>query len=103
TYGKRYKEVVRRHGKRAPGRNIVERGMTDTKPSTCATINESAEQLKVLLTPPPAPSMRVLAARPSQPPSGVLTRTVEGYAIPSYIVECESGGDPTAVNTSNPD
>lgn len=114
SYTSKYNEVRKRHGSRAPGRNIVKYGVIvtkwgDTRPAKRWEVRKSVRQLKVLLTVPhEAPGLVRTAVEPAQEPSGVQTASVAGaypggYAIPTEIVMCESHGDPHAVNYNNPD
>jgi hypothetical protein len=107
AYSANYHAVAKKHGARAPGRNIRKLGVRyvwhsldgtrkhwATRPARRADLARSLRQLKRLLHP------FTSASPPRQPPAGVLTPST-GYAIPDYIVQCESGGDPQAVNNSN--
>lgn len=113
SYSAKYNEVRERHGKRAPGRNIVKYGVIvtkwgDTRPAKRWEVRKSVRQLKTLLSvPDEAPGLVRTAVEPQQQPSGVqspgTTGTYAGgYTIPTEIVMCESGGNPQAVNPSNP-
>jgi hypothetical protein len=109
AYSANYHAVAKKHGARAPGRDIRKLGVRyvwhsldgtrkhwATRPARRADLARSLRQLKRLLHP------FTSASPPRQPPAGVLTPRT-GYAIPAYIVDCESGGDPQAVNVHNPD
>lgn len=104
-YSKRYNEVRRRHGKRAPGRNIrkygwVKRNQT-VRNATCKEIRTSVKQLDQLLYVPPryrsVPTATTLAVNPAQAPSGVqtaVTTSTGGSSNPYVDPQCESGGNP---------
>jgi hypothetical protein len=50
TYQARYDEVAKRHGARAPGRNILKYGMRAGRPATRAQLARSAATLRRMLT-----------------------------------------------------
>lgn len=110
-YSALYHAVKKRHGTRAPGRNIRKLGIrfdikADKKPGPWQTreakpseIRTSIRQLRTLLRPARTFLVR-RAVPPSQAPAGVMSSTQvapAGGAL-SRIAACESGGDPTAVN-----
>ena len=111
VYTNRYNEVRRRHGVRAPGRNIrkwgvVRRNQT-VRDATCREIRRSVRQLKVLLTVPKpyttTPTAVVQSAPPAQMPSGVETAYVAsngGSSNPMVNPSCESGGNVQVVDAS---
>jgi hypothetical protein len=106
TYSKSYKKVANKHGKRAPGRNIRKNGVLFRKVvfnATCGELRRSRSQLKKLLR-PPFYTLVTSNVPPAQPPAGVhsaeQTGAFNGWAIPEYIVMCESGGDFNARNPS---
>lgn len=111
AYGVR-EVVVKKHGKRAPGRNICREGLRskyNTKWEKPATVKQKAvylRALKALNAPPPTPYAHIEAGPPSQPPAGTLSPKVRSntggrFAIPESIVKCESGGSYTARNPSS--
>lgn len=112
-YTYRYNEVRKRHGVRAPGRDIRHNGVVKrnqtVRDAKCREIRKSVRQLKILLTvPKEAPGLIRTARPPAQMPSGVQSPGTTGaypggYTIPTEIVMCESGGNPQAVNYRNPD
>jgi hypothetical protein len=80
------------------GRNLVDDGLASGEPATRERIESSTARMEAWLNPPepepePAAPAPVETAAPAASSSG-------GYAIPSYIVECESGGDYGALNAS---
>jgi hypothetical protein len=78
------------------GRNLVDDGLASGEPATRERIESSTARMEAWLNPPkpePAAPAPVETAAPAASSSG-------GYAIPSYIVECESGGDYGATNPS---
>lgn len=95
-YLKLYWQVVRAQGRRAPGRNLVTRGVLrhgHVRLAREGELNDSINTFELWLAPPPT----VIATS-----SGSASQT-GGYTIPAEIVMCESGGDPGAVNPTNPD
>lgn len=92
--------VVHKHGARAPGRNICRFGVKHSNGTVVkATYDQKKRylrQLRLLIQP------YTTASAPAQKPAGVLTAHA-AYALPHSIVMCESGGNPRAVNASNPD
>jgi hypothetical protein len=99
--------VIKRHGSRAPGRDIVKYGRVSsnqrTVRATCAQVRRYRNQLKQLHTQPKlAPLVVRVAIEPARAPAGVQTASVRAPAggTLSSIAACESGGDPSA-NTGN--
>jgi hypothetical protein len=102
--------VIDKHGKRAPGRDIcrfgVRRGGKVHAPSNVQKARY-LRALKRLDNPPPQPTLVRTAVPPRVPPAGTKSPGVDGiygrggWAIPEYIVQCESGGDYGAVNPSS--
>lgn len=107
SYRIHYAKVKQAHGTRAPGRNIRKNGVLFRKvifDTTCGELRRSTRQLKRLLTAPAYSTLARTSGPPPQPPAGVespgLTGVYNGWAIPEYIVMCESGGDYNARNAS---
>lgn len=111
VYTQRYNEVRRRHGKRAPGRNIRQWGVVrrnqTVRDATCREIRKSVRQLQVLLTVPKpydtTPTAIVQPAPPAQMPSGVETAHVAssgGSSNPMVNPACESGGNVQVVDST---
>ena len=104
SYSKHYRQVAKRHGTRAPGRNIRKWGVLYRKNvfnATCGEIRRSNGQLKRLLTSPPYSHSRAVA--PAQPPGGVKSdQTVANGGSSNSMVNpsCESGGNPQVVDPS---
>jgi hypothetical protein len=105
-YSKLYNAVRREEGPRAPGRNVRKYGVRfkwvgkrsrhwAIRPPTAHELAVSIRQLRQLRRP------MIRAVPPPRPPFGVHSPAVVS-PIPQAIVACESGGDPTAVNTGNP-
>lgn len=98
--------VVHKHGKRAPGRDICEQGMRSGRKPSNAQKARYLRALKRLDSPPPQPTLVRTAVPPRVPPAGTKSAGVDGiygrggWAIPEYIVMCESGGDYGARNAS---
>src|ERR1044072_7949950 len=94
SYSHYYKKVRKRHGVRAPGRNIRKHGVLFRKvtfDATCGELRRSRGQLKKLLA-PPYYTLYTNNVPPAQPPAGVQsaeqTGQYGGWAIPAYIVMC---------------
>jgi hypothetical protein len=112
-YSALYHAVKKRHGSRAPGRNIRKLGIRfdvnkdgkpgpwQTRPAKPSEIRASIRQLRVLLR--PARSLLVRrAVPPGHPPAGVLSsiqRAPAGGTL-AAIRQCESGGN-YGTNTGN--
>lgn len=95
-----YWSVVRHHGRRSPGRNLVTRGIKThgrVRPPSKREIARSIRTFQRWLAPPPGP---VRAS--DYPPHGQSAAYQGGrWAIPSGIVMCESGGNYHAINPSS--
>lgn len=83
----------------AAGRNIVKDGFKGEKQIRHASLREVRESIVRLLVMlhPPAPEVVVA---PEDEYIAEAEYSGGGYSIPSYIVECESGGDYAAENPS---
>jgi len=101
AYEKQYIEVrgkvVKRLGLREAGRNIVRDGFHekdgDVHPATKAEVVASTERMEASLNPPePAPTTDTVTT------TAASTATYSSGAVSSSTVQCESGGDYTAVN-----
>lgn len=88
------------------GRNLVDDGTSSGKPASDEQIEASTARMNRWLNPPAptsaAQSSSVSVASSTPAPTSVAPAPVEtgGYSIPSYIVQCESGGDYNAQNPS---
>jgi hypothetical protein len=95
------KHVVKKHGKRAPGRDICKWGVVKkhgkTRPSTHRERVAYLGQLRALLHPRPYLALRG-AARPAQAPAGTLSPVSAPTGIAACIVYRESRGNPQASN-----
>jgi hypothetical protein len=104
SYSSLYRTVAKRHGVRAPGRNIRRDGVRFrgvTFSATCGEIRRSRSQLRRLASRAPyAPLLVKRAIRPAQPPAGVQSAGTSAGAGLESIAQCESGGDPST-NTGN--
>src|SRR4051794_13313480 len=84
TYQARYDEVAKRHGTRAPGRNILKDGMRNGRRATHRQLARSAATLKRMLTvvrrTPPA---RYAAPVAALPPTRSAATTTPVAAAPS--------------------
>ena len=100
-YSSHYKKVAKRHGTRAPGRNIRKYGVLfkgNTFDATCGEIKRSNRQLVKLLIAPPIMYSRNVP--PPQPPAGVQS-DFNVAALPACTWVPESGGNYNAVNPSS--
>lgn len=101
TYSGLYHAVAKKHGKRAPGRNIRKYGIRvdhGTRAATDAELARSIRTFRRWLAPPVA-----VATATDQTPTAYTSsasNTGGKWAIPSYIVRCESGGNYRALNPS---
>lgn len=90
-----YFKVKKQEGKRAPGRQILRQGVFKhgkARPATAKEVAQSIQQLRLLLHP------LLTAGTPPQPPGGVMTSHAGGTL--SRIAQCESGGNPRAIDPS---
>jgi hypothetical protein len=109
-YLKLYNEVVKKLGTRAPGRNIVRDGLTSTKPASNADITKSIGTLTGMVAatqtviPGSADAVTAASTTTSSTTTTTTTPTAESSAPASGLTQCiiqrESGGDPTVVNSS---
>jgi Transglycosylase-like domain len=93
AYQRAYHAVAARFGHRAPGRDILRWNLPHRR-ATDADIRRSTDVLWRMLHGMPA-----AAPSPISHPQPIYYGG--GYSIPSYIVQCESGGSWTAVNPSS--
>lgn len=95
-YSGNYQRVAKKYGTRKPGRNIRKFGLTEKRKAKCKHLRRSNRTFKRWLAPPVAP------VRSGDTSSANAQPAYAGgsYAIPSYIVMCESGGDYGASNPS---
>lgn len=99
TYSSFYKKVAKKHGKRAPGRNIRENGVLFRKVvfrATCGELRRSRSQLKKLNR--REPYIAFSDVPPAQPPSGVRSVGMAPSGLASCIISAESGGNTQATN-----
>ena len=95
--------VIERHGKRAPGRDIIRDGRIgpNQRPHAvrdCGKIRRYRDQLIQLHTEPKqAPLIYRTAVDPARAPAGVQTPSVAAGGTLEAIAQCESGGDPGAI------
>jgi hypothetical protein len=101
--------VVKRHGKRAPGRNIVRWGIerkSRTSIATCRAVRRYRNTLvRMRTTPKPAPVVAgaTYSASAAQAPTQTYTEptaTSSSAGGPEAFAQCESGGSWTAQNPS---
>lgn len=95
-YSANYRKVANAYGTRKPGRNIRKYGLSNKRKAKCKHLRTSNRTFKRWLAPPVAP------VAPGDESSADNEPAYAGgqYAIPSYIVMCESGGDYGASNAS---
>lgn len=114
-----YHAVAHKFGQRAPGRNIITQGLASGHKAGASDVLRSINVLERMLHPTPvvqasAPVPTSTAApAPAPAPASTSSSTSStqptatqstggsGYAIPGYIVQCESGGNWHAVNPSS--
>lgn len=89
-------KVVRVHGKRAPGRDIIRLGLRNGKQPSKHQKANYVRQLRQLLAPPPAMLLRT-AVPPARAPAGTLSAGYTGGSVLQAIAQCESGGKPDAI------
>jgi hypothetical protein len=95
AYGVR-QAVIKKHGSRAPGRNICRFGIRGGKKATTSQKARYIRQLRLLLE--PKPYMSTNAGKPYVPPAGTASPNYAPSGLASCIVSRESGGDPNASN-----
>lgn len=97
TYTNLRNAVKKRFGPRLPGRNIRAYGVKTSKGSRPATANEISRSIRTFRRwlAPPAPVAKVGDTISRNP-----VKAGGRWAIPSYIVMCESGGNYSARNPS---
>lgn len=108
-YRHAYAAVAREFGKRAPGRNILRWGLPGGRSATDAQIVASLATLERFLSPAPSPVAETPVPASTGPQRAAYVAPVTpqasysggGYSIPSGIVQCESGGNYSAVNPSS--
>ena len=104
-YLKAHERVVKKLGAQAAGRNFVIDGALSKRGVAHAANRErivnSTERLALMLNPPEAETAVAPVETTTTYSAPTTTSTATGgYAIPEYIVQCESGGDYNAVNPS---
>lgn len=119
-YKRDYHAVAAKFGRRAPGRDIVRWGLPNGNRASNTDVLRSIGVLERILHPAPvvhyvtkpivtqtstysAPAPAPAATAPAAPaPTAPASETgTGGWAIPGYIVQCESGGNWGAVNSSS--
>lgn len=81
------------------GRNLAEQGLANGKEASAQQFRDGIVVMRRMLHPAPveASTPEPVTATTTQAATSTATG---GYSIPSYIVECESGGDYSASNPS---
>jgi len=95
-YSRYYYATAHKLGKRVPGRNIRKFGLTNKRRAQCHDLNRSLRTFQRWLAPP----VGGVGPGDQRPTSGRTAPTSTGgqYAIPRYIVMCESKGSYSARN-----
>ena len=114
-----YHAVAHKFGQRAPGRNIITQGLASGHKAGASDVQRSISVLERMLhpapvlhiryTPAPAPTSTAAPAPAPAPastssstsstqPTATQSTSSGGYAIPSSVVQCESGGNAHAVS-----
>jgi hypothetical protein len=91
-------KVISQYGINEAGRNIVMDGNDNGSEVSGAKVKEEIERLTTILNPP------VVEETTTEVETTTTTESYSssgGYAIPESIVQCESGGDYSAVNPSS--
>lgn len=104
-----YHAVAQKFGARAPGRNIVKWGLAGGQRARTSDVLRSIGTLERMLHPAPvfhstftaAPASVITPAPAPKPAPATSSTGSGGWAIPGYIVNCESGGNWNAVNPSS--
>lgn len=99
-----YHEAARKLGVNAVGRNLVWDGVVtkgDAHPAARQRVVTSTERLIAMVAPPePVTAVQSYTATDTATTTAAPVTSTGGYAIPDYIVACESGGDYAAQNAS---
>lgn len=91
--------VIKKHGKRAPGRNICRQGVRVDSGVKSATTRQKARYVRALRSlNAPRPYLTTTAGSPARPPAGTLTARHAPSGLAACIVQRESSGNPNAVN-----
>jgi len=90
--------VIKKHGSRSPGRDIVKYGITDNKRASCAQVREYRDTLVRLHT--PVPVAQPVASTSSSAPVSAGGTTSGGSSNSMVDPSCESGGNPQVVDPS---
>lgn len=106
TYLALYEEAQGEFGSAAVGANAVDDGVGrwDAYNVPDSIVARKAAVLDAMLNPPPTPEDSTDAAASTAGGSTYTTTSTPstgGYSIPESIVQCESGGDYSAVNPSS--
>lgn len=117
-YKRDYHAVATKFGSRAPGRNILRWGLPNGNRASHSDLMRSIGVLERMLHPAPvvhyvtptvtqpstyrpAPAPTSSAPAPAPAAAAPQPSASGGWAIPGYIVQCESGGNWGAVNPSS--
>jgi hypothetical protein len=91
-------KVIKLHGERAPGRNIVKQGLRNGKKPSYKKIRAYFNQMRQMILPKPA-ARYVSAGKPYQAPAGTATARATGAPLAS-IRACETRGQPNPYSTN---
>jgi resuscitation-promoting factor RpfE len=97
------RHVIKKYNVDAAGRNIAVHGMRSGRSASDADIVQSNTVMERELAPSPPAPVALVAAQPVTPttePAATYSAS-GGYTIPASIVQCESGGNYSAVNPSS--
>lgn len=101
AYGRAYGHVVHVLGHRAAGCKLIG-PKASCRHTTDQMVRRSTQTLHRMLAPAPTPAAPAPAASASAATTAQNTTSYSGgYSIPSYIVQCESGGNWSAVNPTS--
>lgn len=89
-------KVIKLHGKRAPGRDIIKYDLRNGNKPSHTKIRSYFNQLRRLAQ--PQQYLSIKAVPPTQRPAGTLTAKVAATGLASCVVSRESGGDTGATN-----
>lgn len=95
AYSASYYAVAKSHGRRAPGRNIRRWGLTEKTKSQCRHLRRSLNTLRRMRFPG---NRMLVAGKPYTPPAQTRTLNAPAGGTLARIAQCESGGNPRAVN-----
>lgn len=99
TYAHLRRRVIRRYGVRTPGRNIVADGLSNGRASTDRAVTRSTNVLRRMLQ-PTRHTVSTSSGTQTAVPVAASTTAAPTSGLESCIIQAESGGDSTVVNSS---